>query len=170
MHDNLVELLGATLLERAEHRCDAAGHYHDAGLARLGQNDNVGQAGKLKEVDRRRFCWLLWTYGVRRRRKEQLAVLGTQIGVASLPIVAGQDPLAITKRALETARLEGYDVLILDTAGRLAIDDELMAEAAAISALAQPHEKLLVVDAMTGQDAVTTAKAFEERSVFPVWC
>ena len=119
-------------------------------------------AKRLKEVDRKKV--LLASLDVRRpAAQEQLAILGEQVGVASLPIIAGQDPIAITKRAMETARLEGYDVLILDTAGRLSIDEELMAEVVAVRDVAQPHEKLLVVDAMTGQDAVNTAKNFEEK-------
>jgi signal recognition particle subunit SRP54 len=95
--------------------------------------------------------------------QQQLAVLGEQTGVPTLPIVPLEMPLGITKRALETARREGFDVLILDTAGRLSIDEELMKEVADISALAKPTETLLVADAMTGQDAVNVAKAFNER-------
>ena len=95
--------------------------------------------------------------------QQQLKVLGEQTGVTTLPIVPLEMPLAITRRALETARREGYDVLILDTAGRLAIDEELMKEVAEISDLAKPKETLLVADAMTGQDAVNVAKAFNDR-------
>lgn len=116
----------------------------------------------LAKVERKKV--LMASLDVRRpAAQEQLAVLGEQIGVASLPIVPGQQPEAITKRALDAARREGFDILILDTAGRLALDEELMAEAAAVRDLAAPHEKLLVVDAMTGQDAVNTARAFEEK-------
>ncbi len=82
--------------------------------------------------------------------------------VQALPIIAGQSPVQIAKRALETGRLEGYDVVILDTAGRLSIDEALMDEVREIRALTNPAETLLVVDAMTGQDAVNTAKAFNE--------
>ena len=95
--------------------------------------------------------------------QQQLKVLGEQTGVATLPIVPLEMPLAITRRAMEQARREGYDVLILDTAGRLSIDEELMTEVKQISDLAKPKETLLVADAMTGQDAVNTAKAFNER-------
>ena len=95
--------------------------------------------------------------------QQQLKVLGEQTGVPTLPIVPLEMPLAITRRAMETARREGFDVLILDTAGRLAIDEELMKEVADISDLAKPKETLLVADAMTGQDAVNVAKAFNER-------
>jgi signal recognition particle subunit SRP54 len=95
--------------------------------------------------------------------QQQLKVLGEQTGVPTLPIVPLEMPLAITKRAMEQARREGFDVLILDTAGRLAIDEELMTEVKQISDLAKPKETLLVADAMTGQDAVNVAKAFNER-------
>ena len=95
--------------------------------------------------------------------QQQLKVLGEQTGVPTLPIVPLEMPLAITRRALETAKREGFDVLILDTAGRLAIDEELMTEVKQISDLAAPKETLLVADAMTGQDAVNVAKAFNER-------
>jgi signal recognition particle subunit SRP54 len=95
--------------------------------------------------------------------QQQLKVLGEQTGVPTLPIVPLEMPLAITRRALETAKREGFDVLILDTAGRLAIDEELMTEVKQISDLASPKETLLVADAMTGQDAVNVAKAFNER-------
>ncbi|MEI7608352.1 MAG: signal recognition particle protein, partial [Rhodospirillaceae bacterium] len=88
---------------------------------------------------------------------------GEQIEVATLPIIAGQGPVEIAKRALQTGRLEGYDVVMLDTAGRLAIDEELMAEVAAVRDAAKPVETLLVVDAMTGQDAVTVATNFEAK-------
>ncbi|WP_184386046.1 signal recognition particle protein [Roseococcus suduntuyensis] len=93
----------------------------------------------------------------------QLETLARQAEVTSLPIIAGQTPLQIAQRAMETARGELYDVVILDTAGRLAIDDALMDEVAAVKAAVKPHETLLVVDAMTGQDAVNTARAFNEK-------
>jgi len=95
--------------------------------------------------------------------QEQLAELGRSTGLDTLPIIAGQKPLDITKRALETARKGGYDFLILDTAGRLHIDAEMMAEVAAVQKLAEATEKLLVVDALSGQDAVNVAKSFHEQ-------
>ena len=94
---------------------------------------------------------------------EQLIILGHQITVDVLPIVAGQTPLQIAMRAQETARTGGFDVLLLDTAGRTTIDEELMDEVAEVKRATQPHEVLLVADALTGQDAVNTAKAFEAR-------
>jgi signal recognition particle subunit SRP54 len=95
--------------------------------------------------------------------QEQLAVLAEQAGVASLPIVAGQAPAAIAKRALQAARLGGSDIVLLDTAGRLHVDEALMAELAQVSAIANPVETLLVADSLTGQDAVNSAAAFKER-------
>ena len=95
--------------------------------------------------------------------QEQLAVLGRQIGVDTLPIVAGQTPVQIAVRAEQAARLQGYDVVLLDTAGRTHIDEALMQEMAEIKAASRPHEILLVADALTGQDAVNLAKSFDER-------
>ncbi|MGB5778820.1 MAG: signal recognition particle protein [Allopontixanthobacter sediminis] len=95
--------------------------------------------------------------------QEQLAVLGTQIDVATLPIVAGQQPVDIARRALESARLQNSDVLLLDTAGRLHVDEALMAEMKAVAGIATPTEVLLVVDALTGQDAVNVAQNFSSE-------
>jgi signal recognition particle subunit SRP54 len=94
---------------------------------------------------------------------EQLKVLGEQAGVKTLPIVEGQTPPQIARRAMEAGRLGGFDVVMLDTAGRLSIDEELMAEVAEIHRLTNPIETLLVVDALTGQDAVNTAEKFKAR-------
>ncbi len=94
---------------------------------------------------------------------EQLKVLGEQAGVRTLPIVAGETPPQIARRAMEAGRLGGYDVVMLDTAGRLSIDEELMTEVAEIHRLTNPIETLLVVDALTGQDAVVTADKFKAR-------
>jgi signal recognition particle subunit SRP54 len=94
---------------------------------------------------------------------EQLATLGRAIEVDVLPMVSGQLPADITRRALNSARLSGADVLILDTAGRTTIDEEMMREAADIARLAKPAEILLVADSLTGQDAVETARRFHER-------
>ncbi|WP_374655188.1 signal recognition particle protein [Dongia sp.] len=95
--------------------------------------------------------------------QQQLAILGEQTGIKTLPIVPGEPPVAIAKRAMNMGRLEGYDIVMLDTAGRLAIDDELMAEVAEVRDAVKPHESLLVADAMTGQDAVNTAKHFQDK-------
>jgi signal recognition particle subunit SRP54 len=133
------------------------------GLQGSGKTTTTAKLAKrLQEKDRKKV--LMASLDVRRpAAQEQLAVLGTQTGVATLPIVAGEQPVAITKRALDEAARGGFDVVLLDTAGRLAIDEELMAEAAAVREVARPAETLLVVDAMTGQDAVNVATAFKEK-------
>ena len=95
--------------------------------------------------------------------QRQLAVLGEQTETATLPVVPGEEPLAIARRAMDVGRREGYDVVILDTAGRLHIDAQMMAEAAAVKEAARPVETLLVADALTGQDAVTLAREFNEK-------
>jgi len=92
----------------------------------------------------------------------QLQQLAEQARVPSLPIIAGQTPVQIALRAMDTGRREGYDIVLLDTAGRLSINEALMAEVSEIRAATNPAETLLVVDAMTGQDAVNTAKAFND--------
>ena len=94
---------------------------------------------------------------------EQLAVLATQAEVDSLPIISGQQPAEIAKRAITAGRLGGYDVVFLDTAGRTSIDEEMMLEASEIARIAGPIETLLVADSLTGQDAVETARRFHER-------
>ena len=95
--------------------------------------------------------------------QEQLATLGTQVDVATLPIIAGQQPVEIARRALQAAKLQGYDVLMLDTAGRLHVDQALMDEMKAVAEVAKPAEILLVVDSLTGQDAVNVAQNFSDQ-------
>lgn len=162
VHDNLVELLGQQA-EPLNLSVTPPAVIMMLGLQGSGKTTTSAKlAKKLNEVERKKV--LLASLDVQRpAAQEQLAVLGQQIGVAVLPIIAGQQPVEIARRALEMARREVFDVVILDTAGRLAIDDELMAEAAAVRDATEPHEKLLVVDAMTGQDAVTTAQHFEQK-------
>ncbi|MBV8927098.1 MAG: signal recognition particle protein, partial [Bradyrhizobium sp.] len=119
-------------------------------------------ARRLAQRDRRKV--LMASLDVYRpAAMEQLAVLGRDLEIATLPIVAGQQPPQIAKRALEAGRLVGYDVVLLDTAGRTTLDEEMMAEAASIKATADPHEILLVADALTGQDAVNLARSFDQR-------
>ncbi|MEP1611843.1 MAG: signal recognition particle protein [Roseobacter sp.] len=119
-------------------------------------------AKRLKEKDGKRV--LMASLDVNRpAAMEQLAILGMQIGVDTLPIVQGEDPVAIAKRAKTQAGLGGYDVYMLDTAGRLSIDEELMQQVEAVRNVANPRETLLVVDGLTGQDAVHTAENFDER-------
>jgi signal recognition particle subunit SRP54 len=119
-------------------------------------------ARRLTERDKRKV--LMASLDVYRpAAMEQLAVLGRDLDVATLPIVAGQKPEQIARRALEAGKLGGYDVVLLDTAGRTTLDEEMMAEAAAIKSAANPHEVLLVADALTGQDAVNLARTFDQR-------
>ncbi|MEO0487603.1 MAG: signal recognition particle protein [Pseudomonadota bacterium] len=119
-------------------------------------------AKRLKERDGKRV--LMASLDVNRpAAMEQLAILGTQIGVDTLPIVKGQDPVAIAKRARQQAAMGGYDVYMLDTAGRLSIDDELMTQVEQVRDVAEPRETILVVDGLTGQDAVNTAQNFDDR-------
>ncbi|MCB1516227.1 MAG: signal recognition particle protein, partial [Hyphomicrobiaceae bacterium] len=119
-------------------------------------------AKRLKERENKKV--LLASLDTRRpAAMEQLKVLGEQIGVDTLPIIAGQAPVQIARRAADEARKGGYDVFILDTAGRTHIDEELMAETSAIEEATKPHEVLLVADSLTGQDAVNLARSFNER-------
>jgi signal recognition particle subunit SRP54 len=94
---------------------------------------------------------------------EQLAVLGKQVEVETLPVIAGQTPVQIAQRAITAGKLGGYDVVLLDTAGRITLDEDMMIEAAEVRKAANPHEVLLVADALTGQDAVNLARSFNER-------
>src|SRR3546814_11418362 len=99
--------------------------------------------------------------------REHVRILGEQVGVATLPIVAGETPQAIAKRAMTAARLQGFDVVMLDTAGRTSIDAGPMAEARAVKDAVNPHEVLLVADPTTGQDAAPTPPNFPTRGGIP---
>jgi signal recognition particle subunit SRP54 len=117
---------------------------------------------RLSKLERRRV--LMASLDVRRpAAMEQLAILGVEAGVETLAIVPGQAPADIARRALTAAKLGGFDVLIMDTAGRTTLDEAMMNEAADIARIAAPAETLLVADSLTGQDAVRTATAFHER-------
>jgi signal recognition particle subunit SRP54 len=119
-------------------------------------------ARRLHERDKRKV--LMASLDVYRpAAMEQLAVLGRDLDIPTLPIVTGQQPPQIARRAVEAGKLGGYDVVLLDTAGRTTLDEEMMAEAAAIKAATSPHEVLLVADALTGQDAVNLARSFDQR-------
>ncbi|MBZ6377250.1 signal recognition particle protein [Pacificimonas flava] len=119
-------------------------------------------ARRLKEKERKKV--MMASLDVNRpAAQEQLRVLGEQVDVATLPIIEGQQPVDIAKRALQAAKLQGFDVLMLDTAGRLHVDQPLMSEMQAIGEIAAPAETLLVVDALTGQDAVNVASSFTEQ-------
>jgi signal recognition particle subunit SRP54 len=162
VHDALVEMLGG----------DAAPLNIEAtppatimlvGLQGSGKTTSCAKLA-IRLKDRHRKKVMMASLDVQRpAAQQQLAVLGEQAGVATLPIVPGQKPVEIARRAAQAAKLQGYDVLLLDTAGRLHVDDALMAEMQAVAADARPHETLLVVDAMTGQDAVNVAEAFAKQ-------
>ncbi|MFY8095625.1 MAG: signal recognition particle protein [Niveispirillum sp.] len=162
VHDHLVELLGSQV-EDLNLEAVPPVPILMLGLQGSGKTTTSAKiAVRLKNRDKKKV--LLASLDTRRpAAQEQLRILGEQTGVASLPIVPGQQPVEIARRAMEVGRLEGFDVVILDTAGRLAIDEELMAEVVAIRDVAKPVESLLVVDAMTGQDAVTVATNFNDR-------
>jgi len=159
VHDALVETLGA---ETAELDLNVAppAVIMMVGLQGSGKTTTTAKLAKrLKERERKKV--LMASLDVARpAAQEQLAVLGRQAEVDTLPIVAGQQPVDIAKRALSSAKLQGYDVVLLDTAGRLHVDDQLMAEMKAVAAASTPAETLLVVDSLTGQDAVNVAKGF----------
>jgi len=133
------------------------------GLQGSGKTTTTAKIAKrLKEKNNKRV--MMASLDVARpAAREQLAVLGEQAGIQTLPILSGETPVAIAQRALRAARLQGIDVLFLDTAGRLHADEALMAEAAAVRDAVGPAETLLVADALTGQDAVNVARAFKDR-------
>ena len=159
VNDALVEMLGA---KTAELHLDVnpPAVIMMVGLQGSGKTTTTAKLAKrLSERERKKV--LMASLDVARpAAQEQLAVLGRQADVDTLPIVAGQTPVQITDRALQSARLQGYDVLLLDTAGRLHVDEQLMAEMKAVAAASKPVETLLVVDSLTGQDAVNVAKGF----------
>ena len=162
VNDHLVETLGAEA-SALEVEVTPPAVVMLVGLQGSGKTTSTAKIAKrLQERDKKKA--LMASLDVRRpAAQQQLATLGLQTGVRSLDIVPGEPPVAIAKRALQTGALEGYDVVLLDTAGRLAIDEELMAEVAEVAKAAKPHETLLVADAMTGQDAVAVAQGFKER-------
>ena len=161
VHDALVDALGesAPLTLAAEPPAAIL----MVGLQGSGKTTTSAKLAKrLTEKDKKKV--LLASLDTRRpAAMEQLATLAKQAGVECLPIVKGQDPEAIAKRAMTAGRLQGYDVVILDSAGRLAVDAALMGELAAIRDRAKPSETLLVADALSGQDAVKTAEAFNAQ-------
>jgi signal recognition particle subunit SRP54 len=162
VHDHLVVTLGADESELAL-AVQPPAVVLMAGLQGSGKTTTSAKLA-LRLARREKKRCLMASLDTRRpAAMEQLAVLGRQAGVDVLPIVAGQDAVAIARRAVETGRLQGYDVVILDTAGRLHIDEQLMDEVAAVHAASRPAETLLVADALTGQDAVNLARQFKAR-------
>ncbi len=133
------------------------------GLQGSGKTTTTAKIAK-RLTDRDKKKVLMASLDTRRpAAQEQLRVLGEQTDIDTLPVIAGQTPQQIAKRALDAARLGGYDVVMLDTAGRTHIDEALMAEMSQIRDIAHPHETLLVADSLTGQDAVNVAKSFDAR-------
>jgi len=161
VHDALVETLGPG---------DAALNINQrppavilmVGLQGSGKTTTTGKLARQLKTKQKKSVLLASLDVTRPAAREQLRILGVEAGVDVLPEQDGDTPLGITKRALNAARLKSSDVLILDTAGRTTIDETLMAEVRDVASQAEPAEVLLVADAMTGQDAVTTAAAFKE--------
>ncbi len=162
VHDELVRVLGE---EAAPISLKAAAPVtiFMVGLQGSGKTTTTAKIAKrFKEKENKKI--LLASLDTRRpAAQEQLRILAEQIGVDSLEIIPNQTPIEITKRALKEAKLGYYDILMLDSAGRTHIDEELMRETAQIKEIAKPHETLLVADALTGQDAVNLARSFDER-------
>ena len=163
VHDGLVEMLGGDQVEGLNLAVTPPAVILMAGLQGSGKTTTSAKLGlRLTKLERKKV--LMASLDTRRpAAMEQLAALGQQAGVDTLPIMPGQSAADIARRALNAGRLGGYDVLILDTAGRTTLDEAMMSEAAEIARIATPIETLLVADSLTGQDAVRTAKAFHER-------
>lgn len=161
VHDALVETLGAE--NAALDLGSAPAPILMVGLQGSGKTTSSAKLGMMLQTREKKRVLMASLDVNRPAAMEQLKVLGEQAGVPTLPIVAGQMPVDIARRALASARVGGYDVLILDTAGRQHIDEALMAEVAQVKAAVSPHETLLVADSLTGQDAVNIAKSFHAR-------
>ncbi len=162
VHDQLIETLGGGA-DPIDLNAPAPVPIMLVGLQGSGKTTTAAKiARRLSEQMRRKA--LMASLDVRRpAAMEQLAVLGQQVAVNTLPIVPGQTPVQIARRAIEAGRLGGYDVVLLDTAGRTTLDEAMMTEAAEVKAATSPHEVLLVADSLTGQDAVNLARAFDQR-------
>jgi signal recognition particle subunit SRP54 len=162
VHDQLVATLGSDA-QPIDLNAPAPVVIMMVGLQGSGKTTTTAKVAKrLTEVSKRKV--LMASLDTRRpAAMEQLAVLGQQVSVETLPVVAGQTPVQIANRAVQAAKLGGYDVVMLDTAGRITLDEAMMAEAAEVRRSANPHEVLLVADSLTGQDAVNLARSFNER-------
>ena len=160
VNDELVAMLGSNAAPIDLHAVPPVGILM-VGLQGSGKTTTTAKiAYRLTNRDRKRV--LMASLDTRRpAAQEQLRVLGEQTGVTTLPIIAGQTPIQIARRAEEAAKLGNYDIILYDTAGRVTVDEELMDEVRDVKAAIKPHETLLVADALTGQDAVITAKAFD---------
>ena len=162
VHDQLVATLGAQG-EAIDLNAAPPVAIMMVGLQGSGKTTTTAKLAR-RLTDRQKKKVLMASLDVRRpAAMEQLAVLGRETGIDTLPVVEGQQPAQIARRALDAARLGGYDVVLLDTAGRTTLDEAMMSEAAEVKNTAHPHEVLLVADALTGQDAVNLARAFDQR-------
>jgi signal recognition particle subunit SRP54 len=162
VNDALVEMLGAEASELHVEVTPPA-VVMLVGLQGSGKTTTTAKLAKRLAGKERKKVMMASLDVARPAAQEQLAVLGRQTEVATLPVVTGQQPVDIARRALQAAKLQGYDVLLLDTAGRLHVDQALMDEMKAVAEVSAPAEILLVVDALTGQDAVNVAKSFSEQ-------
>ena len=162
VHDQLIEMLGNEAVD-LDLNAPAPAPILMVGLQGSGKTTTTAKIAKrLVERDNRKV--LMASLDTRRpAAQEQLKILGEQVGVPTLPIVEGQMPVDIANRAIQAAKLQGVDVVLLDTAGRLHVDEALMSEVQAVKATSGPVETLLVADALTGQDAVNVATSFHER-------
>ncbi|MEZ5812353.1 MAG: signal recognition particle protein [Rhizobiaceae bacterium] len=162
VHDELVEMLGSEGVT-IDLNAPAPVVIMMVGLQGSGKTTTSAKIAKRMSEKQGRQVLMASLDTRRPAAQEQLRQLGEQTGVATLPIVEGQSPVDIAKRAVQAGRLGGHDVVILDTAGRTHIDEPLMLEMADIKKASAPHEILLVADSLTGQDAVNLAKSFDER-------
>jgi signal recognition particle subunit SRP54 len=160
VHDELVEMLGGEGASPLTLEARPPVVILMVGLQGSGKTTTTAKLGKLIREKHGKKALMASLDVARPAAQEQLAVLGQQVEVATLPIVSGQQPVDIARRALESARLQAVDVLLLDTAGRLHVDEALMAEMKAVAGVSAPTEVLLVVDSLTGQDAVNVAQSF----------
>jgi signal recognition particle subunit SRP54 len=162
VHDQLVATLGADSQSIDLHAAPPVAIMM-VGLQGSGKTTTTAKlARRLNERQNRKV--LMASLDVRRpAAMEQLAVLGRDAQIDTLPVVEGQTPPQIARRAIEAAKLGGYDLVMLDTAGRTTLDDAMMSEATEVKRAVNPHEVLLVADALTGQDAVNLARSFDER-------
>ena len=161
VHDELATLMGGTAQELQLKSHPAV--ILMAGLNGAGKTTLSGKHALLLKTKKNRRPLLVACDVYRPAAVEQLRVLAEQIDVPIYMNLESQDPVAIAREGIQHAKAKGYDTVIVDTAGRLAVDEELMREIAAIKEACQPDETLFVVDAMTGQDAVNTAKEFNDR-------
>ena len=162
VHDGLVEMLGSDAVDLNLDVTPPA-VVMMVGLQGSGKTTTTAKIAKRLTEKGRKKVMMASLDVARPAAQEQLRVLGEQTGVATLPIVAGQQPVDIARRALQAAKLQGFDVVMLDTAGRLHVDAQLMDEMKAVARVAEPDETLLVVDALTGQDAVNVARSFSDQ-------